>query len=139
MRVVIDTNMIFSLLLGKNARMRDTFFDPAHTFFAPNYIIGELFEKKEKIMKCSALSEAELYELLHRVLSRIAFVAEEFVALEHRLQAFKLCQGVDEDDTPFIALALQLNALVWTGDRRLKEYLQQEGFSLFFESRRQDV
>lgn len=45
MRIVIDTNMIFSLLLGKNARMRDTFFDPAYTFFAPNYIVGELFEK----------------------------------------------------------------------------------------------
>ncbi len=137
MRVVIDTNMIFSLLLGKNARLRDTFFDPAHTFFAPNYIIGELFEKKEKIIKCSALSEAELYELLHRILSRIAFITEEFVALEHRLQAFNLCQGVDEDDTPFIALALQLNAPVWTGDRRLKEHLQREGFSLFFELRQQ--
>ena len=52
MQIVIDTNMIFSLLLGKNTRLRDIFFDAAHTFFAPNYIIGELFEKKEKIMKC---------------------------------------------------------------------------------------
>jgi predicted nucleic acid-binding protein len=37
MRIVIDTSMIFSLLLGKNVRMRDTFFDPAHIFYAPNY------------------------------------------------------------------------------------------------------
>lgn len=40
MQIVIDTNMIFSLLLGKNTRLRDIFFDAAHTFFAPNYIIG---------------------------------------------------------------------------------------------------
>lgn len=87
MRIVIDTNMVFSLLLGKNVRMRDTFFDPTHVFYAPNYIIGELFEKKEKIMRCSALSEPEIYELFYRILSRIKFVAEEFVTLEHRSQA----------------------------------------------------
>lgn len=137
MRIVIDTNMIFSLLLGKNVRMRDTFFDPAYTFFAPNYIVGELFEKKEKIMRCSVLSEAELYELFHRMLSRIKFVAEEFVALEHRAKAFELCQQIDEDDIPFIALSLQLNAPFWTGDRRLKESLKQKGFLLFFEMRQQ--
>jgi len=133
MQIVIDTSMIFSLLLGKNVRMRDTFFDSAHIFYAPNYIIGELFEKKEKIMKCSALSEAEIYELFHRILGKIEFVAENFVTSEHRFQAFRLCQNVDEDDIPFIALSLQLNAVFWTGDKQLKEYLKKQGFSLFFE------
>jgi predicted nucleic acid-binding protein len=113
MRIVIDTSMIFSLLLGKNVRMRDTFFDPAHIFYAPNYtseghnlrffyIIGELFEKKEKIMRYSVLSEAEIYELFHRILGKIEFVIEGFVASEHRSQAFRLCQNIDEDDIPFI-------------------------------------
>ena len=133
MRIVIDTNMIFSLLLGKNVRMRDTFFDPTHVFYAPNYIIGELFEKKEKIIKCSALSEPELYELFHRILGKIEFVAEDFIALEHRSQTFRLCQNVDEDNIPFIALSLQLNAIFWTGDKRLKEHLDRHGFTLFFE------
>jgi predicted nucleic acid-binding protein len=40
MRIVIDASMIFSLLLGKNAEMRDTFFDPTNIFYTPNYIIG---------------------------------------------------------------------------------------------------
>jgi len=132
MQIVIDTNMIFSLLLGKNIRLRDIFFDAAHTFFAPNYIIGELFEKKEKIMKCSAMPKAEIYELLYRILSRIKFVAEEFVASENKLQAFNLCKEVDEDDIPFIALSIQLDAPLWTGDKRLKESLSQQGFTLFF-------
>ncbi len=133
MRIVIDTNMIFSLLLGKNVGMRDTFFDPANIFYAPNYIIGELFEKKEKIMRYSALSEAEIYELFHRILGKIEFVTEGFVALEHRSQAFSLCQDIDEDDIPFIALSLQLNAEFWTGDKQLKEHLKKHSFTLFFE------
>ena len=132
MQIVIDTNMIFSLLLSKNTRLRDIFFDEAHTFFAPNYIIGELFEKKEKIMKCSSMPEAEVYELLYRILSRIKFVAEEFVGSENKLQAFNLCKEVDEDDIPFIALSIQLNAPFWTGDKRLKEFLSRQGFTSFF-------
>jgi predicted nucleic acid-binding protein len=133
MRIVIDTNMIFSLLLGKSMRMRDTFFDPTHIFYSPNYIIGELFEKKEKILKCTSLSEPEIYELFHRILGRIEFVTEDFVVLEHRSQAFSLCQNVDKDDIPFIALSLQLNAVFWTGDKRLKEHLKKQGYNLFFE------
>jgi len=133
MQIVIDTSMIFSLLLGKNVRMRDIFFNPANIFYAPNYIIGELFEKKEKIMKCSALSEAEIYELFHRILSKIEFVSEYFVASEHKVQAFSLCQNVDEDDIPFIALSLHLKAGLWTGDIKLKEHLKNQGFILFFE------
>ena len=113
--------------------MRDTFFDPTHVFYAPNYIIGELFEKKEKIMRCSALSETEIYELFYRILGRIKFVAEEFVTLEHRTQAFRLCAKVDEDDIPFIALSLQLDAVFWTGDERLKKHLKKHGFFLFFD------
>lgn len=135
MRIVIDTNMIFSLLLGKNVQMRETFFDPAHLFFAPNYILGEIFEKKEKIMKCSALSEPEIYELFHRILGKIQFIAEDFVALVQRSRAFGLCKDVDENNTPFFALSLQLNTVFWTGDKRLKEHLKKQGFHLFFEQR----
>jgi len=84
-------------------------------------------------MRHSALSEAEIYELFHRVLGKIEFVSESFVALEYRRQAFKLCQHIDGDDIPFIALSLQLQAMFWTGDKRLKNHLKQHGFALFFE------
>lgn len=40
---------------------------------------------------------------------------------------------VDEDDIPFIALSLQLNAVFWTGDGRLKKHLKRHGFVSFFE------
>lgn len=139
MRIVIDTSMIFSMLLGKNVKMRDIFFDPLHIFYAPNYIIGELFEKKDKIMKCSALSEPEIYELFHRILGRIEFVSEDFITSEHRYNAFKLCRNIDEDDIPFIALSLQLNAVFWTGDKRLKNHLKNQGITLFFEPEQIDA
>ena len=78
------------------------------------------------------MPEAEVYELLYRILSRIKFVDEEFVTYENKLQAFNLCKEVDEDDIPFIALSIQLDAPLWTGDKRLKESLSRQGFTLFF-------
>ena len=95
-----------------------------------------MFEKKEKILRYSALSEPEVYELLYRILGRIECVNEQYVSLERRAQAFALCRDIDEDDTPFIALTLELNALFWTGDRRLKRNLKERGFALFLKCRK---
>lgn len=121
MVIVIDTTMIFSLLLGKNAKMRDAFFDPENHFYAPNYVMGEIFEKKEKILWYSALSEAELYDLFYRIFEKIRFVTETLISQGNRQKAYELCRDIDEDDTPIIALALQLNAVIWTGDKNLKD------------------
>ncbi len=125
--------MIFSLLLGKNSRMRDIFFEMGHNFYAPNYIIGELFEKKEKIIRYSKLLEPEVYELFYLIIGKIEFIAEDIISLECKSLAFELCRNIDENDTPFIALSLQLNANFWTGDKRLKNYLKVHGFTAFFE------
>ena len=56
------------------------------------------------------------------------------------IDGINLCEGcgkeIDEDDTPFIALTLELNALFWTGDRRLKRNLKERGFALFLKCRK---
>jgi len=125
--------MIFSLLLGKNFKMRETFFEPQNEFFAPNYVVVETFEKKERIMRYSVLSEIELYELLYRMFEKITFISENLVSSENKQKAYQLCKDVDEDDTPIVALALQLDAPIWTGDEKLKNGLRSKGFNSFID------
>ena len=48
------------------------------------------------------------------------------------IEAYELCKGVDEDDTPIIALAIELDGEVWTGDKVLVEGLKEKGFNRFF-------
>jgi predicted nucleic acid-binding protein len=40
---------------------------------------------------------------------------------------------VDEKDTPYVALTLQLDGRLWTHDGALKTALRAKGFDRFFE------
>ncbi|GEM_PF-3119006 len=76
MAVVIDTNIIFSMLLTQNSHIREKFFESAETYYAPNYVFVELFEIKEKLLGLSDLKEVELYELLNRLFQSVHFISE---------------------------------------------------------------
>lgn len=128
MRIVVDTNIIFSALLLKNSKIRDILFNNKFSFYAPNFFFSEIFKYKEKIFHCTHLSEEDVYEYLNRILENIEFVRETFISMENREAAYDLCREIDERDTPFIALALELDAYVWTGDRKLSRGLKERGF-----------
>ena len=49
------------------------------------------------------------------------------------MEARRLCDGVDLKDTPFVALTLHLDAVLWTEDEELKAGLRAKGFGRFFE------
>lgn len=78
--IVLDTNIIFSILLDRGSKIREKFFEKDVRYIAPNFVFVELFKHKEKLLKFSRLSEAELLELLHRILHRITFVDESTIA-----------------------------------------------------------
>tara|TARA_R110002096_G_C14392562_1_gene706660 strand:+ start:252 stop:440 length:189 start_codon:yes stop_codon:yes gene_type:complete len=46
------------------------------------------------------------------------------------LQAAELTKGVDESDTPFVALAMELNVPLWTGDKKLINGLREKDFNM---------
>lgn len=54
---------------------------------------------------------------------KIHFVNEELIGVEHIITAYHLCKDVDEKDTPFVALAFEMNDELWTRDEELKESL----------------
>jgi predicted nucleic acid-binding protein len=66
------------------------------------------------------------------VFEKIIFVGREYVTELNRNNAYNLCKGIDIADTPFIALCLQLDALLWTGDQKLKDGLKLRNFNKFY-------
>ena len=131
MKIVIDTNIIFSILLTPNSKLRIIFFDENHEFYAPNFILNELSKHKNKLLKYSSLSRSEFDELLYQLFKNINLIDENFLSFENRKKAYQFCKNVDEDDIPFIALSLELNIPLWTGDKKLINGLKNKGFKFF--------
>jgi len=129
--VVIDTNLIFSALIPKASKIRDILFESNRIFYSPNFLIAEIYKRKEKLIKSSKLDESEFYLFLNGVIERIKFVPNDFIGIESRQKAYDLCKDVDVKDTPFIALSIELNVPIWTGDKKLKEGLKSKGFNNF--------
>jgi len=133
--VVVDTNILFSALLGKNKRFRDVILTESDiVFYSCKFVVVELFKHKEKIRKYSVFEEDEILEVLYKLLKRINLFDEDIVTDESLQKAFDLCKGIDEKDIPFVAITIDLNGLLWTVDKILKDGLSSKGFESFFEN-----
>jgi predicted nucleic acid-binding protein len=132
-KVVVDTNILFSSLRAKNSKLRQVLDSEDCRFFTPNFLMVEIFKHKERILQKSKVTEDEVYEILYKTLHKINFVNEETISLGNFIEAYKLCGNIDEKDTPFVALTLELEAELWTKDDVLKRGLIKKGFSSFFD------
>ena len=134
-RVVIDTNLIFSALLVDMSGIRETLLDESATFYAPNFIIVEIFKHQRKMLKLTKLNEIEFFTFFNRIVENVKCVPLSFISTESRVMAYTLCQNVDLKDIPFVALSIELNAPLYTGDNKLKSGLSAKGFDNFYQDR----
>ena len=81
----------------------------------------------------SSISVDETYELLTSLLRRVSLVNESIISTEDMIAAYRLCNDIDEKDTPFVALTLSLAGVLWTRDSVLRQGLERKGFSQFFQ------
>jgi predicted nucleic acid-binding protein len=61
------------------------------------------------------------------ILEKLEVVDDRNIALKYRKEAYNLNEDIDPTDAIFVALALFLNAKLWSGDKRLKEGLENKG------------
>lgn len=128
MKVIIDTNIIFSALLSKNNKFQEIIFTDSYQLFSPNFVLIEILKHQTKLLKNSKLNSDELLELLHLLTSRIEFISEKTISLTNKKKAYEFCKDIDVNDTPFVALSLELDAKLWTGDKKLKNKINKEKF-----------
>lgn len=130
--IIVDTNILFSVLLNGSSRLAKVLLNSEHHFFTCELACVELFNRKEKIIKSSQLTNDQVIELLHLCLRRVNFFKEDKISKQHWKEAYQLCREIDEDDTLFVALTLELDGLLWTGDKKLITGLRERGFDKFF-------
>lgn len=131
--VVVDTNIIFSALRLQYSALRDVLADEQYQFYAPKFLIVEIFKHKEKLLKNNSQQEDDLIEYLNALLHRIQFVNEDVIGIGNYMEAYRLCKDIDLKDMPFVALALELDCPLWTRDQPIRQGLVPRGFTAFFD------
>lgn len=130
--VVVDANIIVSTLVSSNRNVLSKFTtDQNISIAAPKFVIVELFKHFERIKKSSKLPENELLKVLSIVIDKVKFYDEASIALGGWVEAVRLCRGTDEKDAAYVALSIELNAKLWTNDKKLKIGLAKKGFNNF--------
>jgi predicted nucleic acid-binding protein len=131
--VVVDTNVLFAALRSTNSKLREVLLDKDDvTLYAPNFLVGEIFRHKDKILQKSQLTPEEVYEVLNQLLQGIHFVSEQAISTANLVAAYRLCKDIDPKDFLFVALTLEIDGELWTRDEELKRGLERKGFLLFF-------
>ncbi len=131
MKVVIDTSVIMSALMSSQGRVADVLMNPMNDFekYSCYFMQVEIFKHKQRILRYSKLEESELLEVVYLTLKKLSLVNENQISSENWQIADELTKDVDSKDIAFVALSLQLDAVLWTLDRKLQEHLISKGFT----------
>lgn len=131
MRLVVDSNIVFSTLLNPKSSIGDILFNSKETigFYTCEYLREEIRAHKDKLINRSGYSELEFDELEFLVYKQITFFSESTIPFEYWQKAAYYVRDVDINDISFVALSLFLDIKLWTGDKALIHGLTQKGFA----------
>jgi len=137
MNVIVDTNIVFSGILNTNGAIGDLLFNSNSNivFCSPNFMKDEIFKYYSKLQKLSKLPSAQLDLSIAKVISQINLIAEESISHNSWTSAYELAKDIDENDTPFVALTIELNGVLWTGDKKLMTGLSAKLWNNFMSTK----
>lgn len=132
MKIIVDTNIVFSAILKTTNKFADLLLNSEDTFefYAHNFIKEELIEHHEKLKAISKLNNEEIAGVKELIFNKIIFINEALIPEEIWIEAENLTSDIDEDDTDFVALTIFLEGHLWTGDKKLYNGLKAlKGFT----------
>ena len=130
MKIIVDTNIIFSALLKTHTTFGQLIFnsDGIFEFYSPHYLRAEIRKHWDRIKRISKLTDQQLEESYDSLLTKITFINEEIIPQKTWEDSEKITEGIDLNDTDFVALTKYLKGKLWTGDLELRDGLKKKGF-----------
>jgi predicted nucleic acid-binding protein len=95
--------------------------------FAPDFIFEEIKKYEDRILKKSG-SNINFKEFTREIFSNLVILPKLAIESDNWKKAHELCKDVDEKDTAFVALSLELNLPLLTRDKKLHEKLKNKQF-----------
>ena len=131
MKVVIDSNIVFSAILNTNSKVGHLLINGAShfQFFTIKLLEEEIYKHKQKIQEISGFSDRQFERTYKLIISKITFLDEGILSEEEISKTLEVVSDIDENDTLFVALANHLACPLWTGDRKLIKGLRRKSYS----------
>ena len=81
MKIIVDTNIVFSAILNSNSRIGKILLNSKQhfQFFSCNYLRIEIQRHKNKLLKLTKLTEPHLAELERLLIQKITFIDERLI------------------------------------------------------------
>ena len=130
MKIIVDTNIVFSAILNSNSRIGKILLNSKEhfQFFTCNYLRTEIQRHRNKLLKLTKLSEGQLSELEDLITQHITFIDERLIPQYLLIKTEIQLKAIDPDDTVFVALTKHLEGKLWTGDLQLYNGLKAKRF-----------
>ncbi len=131
MIIIIDTNIIISACLDSKSDLYHLITSNFNKidFVTPEFSLKEMITHQEKICKKSRKNIAIFKINLLAIHNCITVLSDDELTEKDINNAEIFSRQVDIDDTIFIAFALALDSLLWTGDRKLQNGVKRIGFT----------
>jgi len=125
MDLVVDANIFFSTLIKSGETERLFFVDNLH-LYSPEFLMEEMDKYRTILLIKTHRTELEFVRFIQVLNNRI-----QYVPLEEIKPMMSLAREIspDPNDSAYFALALKINASIWTNDKRLKKQDQVRIYS----------
>ncbi len=130
MKIVVDTNIVFSAILNTNGKIGDLLLNSGKYIdsYSVDYLRHEIRNHYDKLSQISKQPLSKIINTEYFITKGIKFISEEQIAEIIWRSALKLVKEIDIDDIAFVALSKHLRCKLWTGDRVLINGLHKNGF-----------
>jgi len=130
MKIIVDTNIVFSAILNSNSRIGKILLNSKEhfQFYTCSYLKVEIQRHRNKLLKITKLTEGQLLELEELVTQHITFIDERLIPQDLLITTETQLKSIDPNDTVFVALTKHLEGKLWTGDMQLYNGLKAKRF-----------
>ena len=127
MKVVADSNIIFSSLISGKEIYIDIF--RMNEIYVPDIVLLELDKYEKRLIQKTQMNQTEFRKFIQMLFKEITVIPKFAISKENWYEAYKLCADIDEKDTPFVALSIELAVPLWTNDKKLVKGLKKKSFN----------
>ena len=131
MTIIVDTNIIISASLNARGELFQILTNtyPGLDFATPDFALKEIVKHQTEICKKLKRSLLLFQNNLSVLLNHLIILPDEDLTKINMQEAETLTAGIDINDTIFVAFAMALDSLLWTGDLKLYKALRRKSFT----------